>query len=201
MVFIFQGFKLDLRELLDIAYNLEGLEYNRPSVYQSLKTIMLCGKDVELAATTRILLQYSFIPELRKTMARDDVLLKTLKKILIYNYPNKRLLSCCDGLIWRLESLLPKLTDNEDQISVNNSLVVRAIDPFHFTFGTHKNMSGKKLFVSHEYHDRMICKSIGNELKLWGLVVTLNNEEVHDEYSFEKIALAISKSDLVIICK
>lgn len=200
-----KSFTVDSIELLDILYNFEDIEYDRVSVYQSMKTIILFGRDIELEYAMRLLLQFSFISKMRKIMAKDDMIRPTLKKILMYNYPNKRLLRYCDALLWRLNrsdfSKKRLLSDNVSQISGSTSMSIRTIDPFQYKFMKHDDMTDKSVFISFENYDSVVCKSILNELKLHGMSIWSNNEETGNGYSFDRIASAISKSDLVIICK
>lgn len=201
-----KSFTVDAIELMEIVYNFEDIEYDRMSVYQSMRTIIKCGKDIELEYATKLLLQFSFISKLQQIMARDDTLTSVLNKILLYKYPNKRLLKYCDALLWRLDhsnlnSKKRLLSDNMSQISGSTSMSMRTIDPFQYNFMTHGDMTGKKIFMSHENYDSVVCKNIRNELEVYGMSVWLNSEEMDSDYSFEKTASAIRRSDLTIICK
>jgi len=189
---------LDLVEVLDIAYELESFEYDKLLFFGYLKVILLNGTDTELEYAVKLMLQYSFIDDLRACMAKDDNFKASLKRIVLYNYPSKRLLKLCDGLLWRLAISVDKKTNS--RLSFASSGFTELIDPFGYNFKSFHKLVGKKVFISCENYDVFLCGRMRDELKSFGLEATLNNEDLNGDYSFEKVTQDIIKTDVVLIC-
>ena len=70
------------------------------------KTIILNGNDVESEYAIRLLLQLSYDKSVRKILKDDLNLVSMVKKIVSYQYPNKRLIRYSESLVWILENHL-----------------------------------------------------------------------------------------------
>ncbi len=189
---------LDIIELLEIAFNLESFEYDRLVFFDHLRLIFLNGTDTELEYAVKLMLQYSFKYDLREFMAADEMFKASLKRIIMYDYPNKRLLKYCDGLLWRLASHVENKTNSK--LSFASSGFTEPVDPFCYNFKSFNKLIGKKVFISHEIYDNFMCRKIQTELKSFGLEALLNNEKSLEEYRFEKVSGEIKNSDVVLIC-
>lgn len=170
---------LNLVELLDTLFFLMNENENeafllKNDIQRCMKTILMVGNDTEVEYAARILFQMSFLEEFE---FEDDRILNIVKKIIVYNYPNKNLIRYCEGILWmtKRDTIIYKLDE------------------------TSKNQNSKtKIFVCYDANNFESCLEYFNILKNSGFLVWFKKI---DDYSMEQSILAIQSSDIVLLGK
>lgn len=77
---------LDLIKMIEI-FKIENL----------IKSVLLKGNDFEVEFAVRILFELCFC---EKFQGNDEILISMIRRIVIYQYPNKVLIRYCEGVLW-----------------------------------------------------------------------------------------------------
>ncbi|RMZ96525.1 hypothetical protein BpHYR1_008771 [Brachionus plicatilis] len=172
-----KDFYLNLIQLLDTLFFLMNDEENEAIVQKNdfqrcMKNILMIGNDHEAEYAARILFQMSFFKDFK---LEDEAILNIVKKVIIYQYPNKNLIRYCEGIVWMIEKgkVIEKL----------NSLGIKAT-------------SKRKVYICYDFDSFKVCSELSNILKSNEFLVWFKHV---DDYSMEESLLAIKTSDIVLL--
>ena len=184
--------------MIDVVYNLESLDYDRITVFEHMKVILLFGNSIEAENAMKLMLQFSFNSSLCYFMDNDKIFKASTKRAASH-CSNRQLVKYCDGLAWRLSHIKEKKRNSTSSLAPFTEI----INPYYYKFKNLSRLKSKKVFISHDNYDSLRCKAIQSELRLTGLQVCLNTEDWlnANEKIFENIATVIQSSDIIIICK
>ena len=193
--------KVDIVEVLDTIYELNVCGFvksKETTIFEDLKKIILTGNDTEAEYSVKLLFKFTFDPYICKILALDEQLKSIIKKIILYQYPNKNLIRFCEGFLWCTENVNKRLFRSSLK---SNRIGSTRNDSFYSRHRKSSEFKRRiKILISYETSNLEFCIKFKNELKNFGIKVWLYDEHIQD-YSLDKTMLAIQNSDCILICK
>ncbi len=166
---------------LAVNDNIKKEIYEKYSMRECAKSIILKGNEVEKEYTLKLLYQLCFDDEVAKNIAKN---LENDLKALIKdpNLKRKNIKKYCKGIFWMTR-------DEETRNSSKLALTKINQEPTAL----------KHLMISYNRDSRDLCLSIKSELEKLGYKIWIDIEDIHGS-SLESMANAIEQSACVLMC-